>query len=74
MITADEIVPELQKADIVAPFVDAVVPAKGGALPTSCHPLYPFDGEALLRYTEQVGDVDSFSLFLNAWLQDGSGL
>ena len=74
VITADEIVPELQKADIVAPFVDAVVPAKGGALPTSCHPLYPFDGEALLRYTEQVGDVDSFSLFLNAWLQDGSGL
>jgi glutaconate CoA-transferase, subunit A len=68
IITADEIVPELQKADIVAPFVDAVVPAAGGALPTSCHPLYPFDGEAFLEYTEQVSDPDSFFLYLNSWL------
>ena len=69
IITADEIVPELEKADLVAPFVDAVVLAKGGALPTSCHPFYPFDGEAFLNYTEQVGDPDSFSRFLDTWLQ-----
>ena len=68
VITADEIVPELQKADIVASFVDAVVPAVGGALPTSCHPLYPFDGEAFLRYTGQVSDPDSFARFLDTWL------
>jgi glutaconate CoA-transferase subunit A len=68
IITADEIVPELQKADIVAPFVDAVVLAAGGALPTSCHPFYPFDGEAILSYTEQVSDPDSFSIYLDSWL------
>ncbi len=72
IITADEIVPELEKADIVAPFVDAVVLAAGGALPTSCHPLYPFDGEAFLTYTEQVSDPDSFSRFLDTWLRDSS--
>jgi glutaconate CoA-transferase subunit A len=72
IITADEIVPELQKADIVAPFVDAVVPAAGGALPTSCHPFYPFDGEAFLRYTGQVSDADSFARFLDAWLKNES--
>jgi len=72
IITADEIVPELKTADIVAPFVDFVVPAAGGALPTSCHPIYPFDGEEILKYTEQVSDPESFSLYLKTWLHNGS--
>lgn len=68
IITADEIVPELEKADIVAPFVDVVVHAEGGALPTSCHPLYPFDGDAFLRYTEQVSSPELFERYLDYWL------
>jgi len=42
--------------------------APGGAKPTSCHPLYPLDGEALMAYTEQVSDPPSFDAFLARWL------
>lgn len=64
IITAEEIVPELSKADLVAPIVHAVVLAPQGAAPTSCHPLYPLDGEAILAYTEQVSDPDSFQKYI----------
>jgi glutaconate CoA-transferase subunit A len=64
IVTAEQIVPELSKADFVAPFVDAVVEAPGGAAPTSCHPLYPVDGKELLAYTEQVSDPASFAIYL----------
>jgi glutaconate CoA-transferase subunit A len=64
IITAEEIVTELTKADIVAPVVTAVVHAPGGAKPTSCHPLYPVDGEALLQYVENVSDSESFQRFV----------
>jgi glutaconate CoA-transferase subunit A len=52
IVTAEEILPDLETADIIAPSVTAVVPSPGGAWPTSCHPLYPLDGEQILRYTE----------------------
>lgn len=65
--TSEEIVPELEKADIVASYVDAVVYAPQGALPTSCHPLYPLDGLAILNYTENVNDRESFYKYLRAW-------
>jgi glutaconate CoA-transferase subunit A len=64
IVTAEEIVPALDKADLVAPFVHAVVEAPKGAWPTSCHPLYPLDGLALLEYTEQVSDPDTFEQYL----------
>lgn len=64
IVTAEEIFPALDRADLVAPFVHAVVPAPQGALPTSCHPLYPLNGEAVLDYLEQVGDPESFSAYL----------
>jgi glutaconate CoA-transferase subunit A len=67
IVTAEEIVPELAKADLVAPLVHAVVLAPLGALPTSCHPLYPLDGEFLLSYTEQVSDPSSFAAFIKGW-------
>lgn len=67
ILTSEEISPELQKADIVAPFVNAVVHAPRGAAPTSCHPLYPVDGEALLSYTERVSDQDNCLEFLRKW-------
>jgi glutaconate CoA-transferase subunit A len=65
IITAEEIVPELSRADLVAPCVHAVVLSPKGASPTSCHPLYPLDTEAILDYTEQVGDQDSFNNYLS---------
>jgi glutaconate CoA-transferase subunit A len=67
-VTAEEIVPALETADLVAPFVDGVALAPRGALPTSCHPLYPLDGEAVLAYSEQVSDPDTFRAFLDRWL------
>jgi len=70
IITAEEIVPELAKADLVAPLVKSVVLAPGGAAPTSCHPLYPMDGEKILSYTEQVSDPESFSRYIRGWIED----
>lgn len=64
IVTAEEVLPALERADLVAPFVHAVVAAPQGALPTSCHPLYPLDGEAVLDYIEQVGDPETFSAYL----------
>jgi glutaconate CoA-transferase subunit A len=64
IITAEEIVPELDRADLVAPFVDAVIEAPRGAAPTSCHPLYPVDGESLLAYVEEVGDPETFRAYV----------
>jgi glutaconate CoA-transferase, subunit A len=69
IVTADEIVPKLTKADLVAPLVHAVVHAPRGASPTSCHPLYPLDGEAILAYSEQVSDPDSFQVYLEKLIQ-----
>ena len=68
IVTAEEIVPELSKAEITAPFVDAVVLAEHGALPTSCHPLYALDGLSVLAYTEQVSDPTSFEKYLDRFL------
>jgi glutaconate CoA-transferase subunit A len=69
IITAEEIVPGLEKADLVAPFVHYVVHAPCGAQPSSCHPLYPMDGQAVLAYTEQVGEPESFRTYLENWLE-----
>lgn len=70
IITAEEITPQLDKADIAAPLVQAIVHAPGGAAPSSCHPLYPFDGEAILAYTENVSDPESFKRYLSNLLRD----
>jgi glutaconate CoA-transferase subunit A len=67
IITTEEVVDELPKADIVGNFVDAVAVAPNGAWPTSCHPKYPFDGQAILEYTEQAG-TDSYQSFIQSWL------
>jgi glutaconate CoA-transferase, subunit A len=68
IITAEEILPELNKLDIAGPFVDAVIAAPFGALPTSCHPNYALDGETLLEYTENVSDPTSFKVFMQKFL------
>jgi len=69
ILTAEEIVPPLSKADLVGPLVHGLAIAPRGARPTSCHPLYALDGEALMAYTEQVSDPTSFEAFLDGWLQ-----
>ncbi len=66
IITAEELVPELSKADVVAPCTHAVVYAPKGAAPTSCHPLYPMDARVILDYTERVSDTESFYNYLSS--------
>ena len=67
IVTADEMVAELSQADLVAPWVEAVVHAPRGAAPTSCHPLYPLNGEAILAYTEQVSDPQSWRTYVEQY-------
>jgi glutaconate CoA-transferase subunit A len=64
IVTTEQLVPELEKVDLVAPCVHAVVYAPQGALPSSCHPLYPLDTEAILDYAERVSDQESFNTYL----------
>jgi glutaconate CoA-transferase subunit A len=64
IVTAEEIVPALDKADLIAPCVHALVHAPRGAAPTSCHPRYALDGHALLEYIEKVSDPQSFQHYL----------
>ncbi|MGA9533268.1 MAG: CoA-transferase [Anaerolineales bacterium] len=66
IVTTEEIVPALDRADLIGPAVDAVVEAKQGAWPTSCHPLYPLDGNALLDYIEAADGTD-YDPLLSAW-------
>lgn len=69
-ITAEEIVPRLDKVDVIGPLVTGVIKSPRGALPTSCHPLYAMDGQAILSYTSQVGDPASYQQFIEKWLQE----
>ncbi len=68
LLTAEEIQPEMRRADLIGPTVRAVSLAPNGARPTSCHPLYALDGEALLAYSEEVGNPDTFQAFIQRWL------
>jgi glutaconate CoA-transferase subunit A len=66
IVTTEKIVPELTQTDIIAPLVSAIVEAPGGAWPSSCHPLYPLDGEEYLRYTERAG-TEEYMALLQEW-------
>ncbi len=66
IVTAERIVDRLMHADIPGPAVTAIVEAPGGAYPTSCHPAYPFDGRAILRYVEAAG-TDAFPALIAEW-------
>jgi glutaconate CoA-transferase subunit A len=69
LVTAEDIVPELERADIPGPLVDGLVHAPRGASPTSCHPLYPLDGLMLLDYTVRVSDPETWRLFIMDYLE-----
>ncbi len=62
VITTEELVENLEKADIPGPAVQAVAVAPQGALPTSCHPLYSLDGDAILDYIQRcsAGEFEQF--------------
>jgi glutaconate CoA-transferase subunit A len=66
IVTTEVLLPRLDQADIIAPSVHAVVEASGGAWPTSCHPLYPLEGEEILAYAAGYGTPELDSL-LGRW-------
>jgi glutaconate CoA-transferase subunit A len=68
IITAERVLPRLDRADIFGPSVHAVVAAPNGAWPTSCHPRYPLDGLAALEYTELAGG-EGYQALLHRWAQ-----
>ncbi len=68
IITAEKVTPKLEKAEVLGPVVDAVVELPNGAWPSSCYPLYPLDGRAILEYTDKAGGEEYDSL-IAAWLQ-----
>jgi glutaconate CoA-transferase subunit A len=68
IITAEKITPKLEKAQILGPTVDAVVELPEGAWPSSCHPIYPLDGMAILEYTEKAG-TEAYDDLIAAWLK-----
>ena len=68
IITTEKITPKLEKAQILGPVVDAVVELPEGAWPSSCHPIYPLDGMAILEYTEKAG-TEAYDKLVTAWLQ-----
>ena len=68
IVTAEKISPKLDKAEIVGLVVDAVVELPKGAWPSSCHPLYPLDGLAILEYTEKAG-TEEYDDLIASWLQ-----
>lgn len=70
VLTAEQLVESLDSADIVAPVVDAVVEVPYGAWPTSCHPAYPLDGEAILDYIEAAG-TSEYRTLLASWRRRG---
>lgn len=67
LITTEEVVPRLDRADVFGQRVTGVIHAPQGAWPTSCHPLYPFDGQAILGYSESAGE-EGFENILTSWL------
>jgi glutaconate CoA-transferase subunit A len=67
IITAEKVVPRLEKVDIVGIVVDAVVEIPNGAWPTSCYPSYALDGLAILDYVENIGS-ESYNPLLDTWL------
>ncbi len=69
IVTAERVVPRLSaEADLLGQRVTHVVEAPNGAAPTSCHPLYPMDAEAILAYVEAC-QSDRFQEYLSAWLE-----
>jgi glutaconate CoA-transferase, subunit A len=64
VLTAEEVVDQLDgPIDIPGHPVTAVVHLPHGAWPTSCYPLYPLDGEEILRYISACNAGD-FAVYM----------
>jgi glutaconate CoA-transferase subunit A len=69
IISAEEVVDRLEPPiDIPGIPVTAVVHAPYGAWPTSCYPLYPIDGEEILRYIAAC-NAGEFKAYIKAFPQ-----
>lgn len=66
LVTAEEIVPRLDRADIDGSIVTAVTEAPKGAWPTSCHPNYPLDGQEFLNYVDLAG-TEGYDALIQSW-------
>lgn len=74
LVTAEEIVPtEVLRGsvEILAPFVDAVVAAPGGARPTSCYPHYPVDVAAIYRFLDAAEQGRAPEYLAEEWAAAG---
>jgi acyl CoA:acetate/3-ketoacid CoA transferase alpha subunit len=68
IVTCEKIVERLDHADIIGPVVDSVIEKPKGAWPTSCHPNYPLDGEAMLEYSEK-SLTDDYAQLIKGWVE-----
>ena len=69
VITAEEIVDHIRAPiDITGITVTAVVDCPNGAWPSSCYPLYPIDGEEIIRYIDACnqGNFEQYLASLQA--------
>lgn len=66
VVSTEQVVPTEKLPErgvnLIGLVVDRVVEAPRGAWPTSCYPMYPFDGEAILRYVKACRDQAFFEL------------
>ncbi len=71
IVTVERIIEKVEKASstiiIPAPGIDYVALAPKGAVPTSCYPDYPMDGEALMHYVDQC-NTGNFEAYLHELL------
>jgi glutaconate CoA-transferase subunit A len=72
IVTAEEIVPRLEHTTqgtiFPYPAADMLIHAPQGALPTSCYPRYPVDGDAILTYVEMCNQ-GQFDVYLQTFLK-----
>lgn len=65
IVTAEEVVERIdEQIDFPGQDVSAVVHTPRGAWPTSCYPLYPIDGEEILRYVRACNN-EEFDNYIN---------
>jgi len=68
LVEPDEVLPGLQEVYVAPLHIDAVVPAAGGAHPTSCPGRYPVDAEHIRTYLEAARDEAAFQEYLDRYI------
>ena len=71
IISAEKIVPvgEIQDSTILSCWVDKVVEAPQGALPSECYPDYPYDAKQFAKYGSATKDESDFENYLQEILE-----